>query len=168
MDKEKRLIANRWQTPDGTILWSRYTHDSVNYIDENGIRYMVDGGNDYCHLSDNKEQPLKNCCIFNDEPWNIQREYILRGTFDKNNGDRIWVPLSKLSDEHLQNIINDLLDYFSKQDNAVENVYTKEQDYRKENNIIVEEHDYFMEAIQPIKPTSDRVCPRCGSRRFKK
>ena len=54
--EEKTMIANMWQTPDGTILWSRYTHDSVNYIDENGIRYMVDGGNDYCHLSEIKTE----------------------------------------------------------------------------------------------------------------
>ena len=56
-DNNRILIANRIQTPDGTILWSRFTHDCVFYEDANGERYMLDGGNDlYRRVSDNVEK----------------------------------------------------------------------------------------------------------------
>ena len=103
-DNHRIMIANIWETPDGTKLWSRHVHDSVFYVDANGERYMVDGGNDYCHLSDSKEHPMKNCCMFDDEPWEVQRQYRLRGTFDKQD-NRVWVPLCKLSNEHLEAIL---------------------------------------------------------------
>ena len=154
------MIANMWETPDGTILWSRHVHDSVFYEDTNGIRYMVDGGNDYYHLSDSKEHPMKNRCIFNDEPWEVQREYRLRGTFDQE-GNRVWVPLSKLSNAHL----NEIVEYNKQKDIVLGNIpILAEIAYRKENNIDIPEHDYVFEGVQPVQPSSEYVCPRCGSR----
>ena len=35
-NQERFMIANRIQTPDGTILWSRYRHDYVAYDDASG------------------------------------------------------------------------------------------------------------------------------------
>ena len=32
-NQERFMIANRIQTPDGTILWSRHRHDYVEYED---------------------------------------------------------------------------------------------------------------------------------------
>ena len=52
--EEPFLIANRIQTPDGTILWSRYTHDYLEYQDDNGETYVLDGGTDYQRGSVNK------------------------------------------------------------------------------------------------------------------
>lgn len=154
------MIANIWETPDGTRLWSRHVHDSVFYIDANGERYMVDGGNDYCHLSDSKEHPMKNCCVFNNEPWEIQRKYRLRGTFDQEK-NRVWVPLCKLSNDHL----NAILEYNNENCKLSNNIeIMSEIEYRKENDINIPEHDYAMEGVQPIKSTNPYVCPRCGSK----
>ena len=36
-NQELFMIANRIQTPDGTILWSRYRHDYVAYDDAKNV-----------------------------------------------------------------------------------------------------------------------------------
>lgn len=153
MEDEKKLVANRIQTPDGTILWSRFCHDYVQYRDANGLEYMVDGGNDYqCGFDERslpEDQRSKNLCVFDDEPWNVQREVILRGTFDSTDGHRIWVPLSKLSDNHLKNIVNDLKASTLHQYNK-NNCYEKEILYRKQNKIQIDDHDYKDEQIYSI------------------
>ena len=131
---EKQLIANRIQTPDGTILWSRFTHDYVNYEDANGEHYFVDGGNNYCRTSVN-ETPAKPMHVYDDEPWEVQREYRLWGS------SGMWLPVSKLSNEHIDNIIND----------GYRNEGVRlEQEYREKNNIFIPEHDY-MKANECVK-----------------
>lgn len=157
---KKILIANRIQTPDGTILWSRYTHDCVFYEDNNGERYMLDGGADlYRRISVNKE-PAKDVSIYDDEPWEIQRQYRLRGTFDKED-NRVWVPLCKLSNDHLTAI----LEYNKENGKPLSNIeILAEIGYRKKNNIEIPEHDYAFEGVQPIQSTNPNVCPRCGSK----
>lgn len=154
MEYEKKLVANRIQTPDGTILWSRFCHDFVSYKDANGVEYVLDGGNDYqrcyCEQDWPEELKSKNISVYNDAPWEIQRDVILRGTFDRTDGHRIWVPLSKLSDGHLKSIINDLKkdDLFGGYNKN--NRYEKEIKYRKQNNIRISDHDYKDEQIYSI------------------
>lgn len=143
MKKKKQLVANIWQTPDGTILWSRFRHDYVHYVDANGEEYSVDGGNDYCISLVNQEK-MKSLCVYNTDPWDLQRQYILRGTFDEN-VNRIWVPLCKLSDDHLQEIIK----YCEDSGHSTE-IYEKEIEYRKENNLSVAEHSYENEWVSNI------------------
>ena len=41
--EEPFLIANRIQTPDGTILWSRHRHDYLEYQDDNGETFELIG-----------------------------------------------------------------------------------------------------------------------------
>lgn len=55
----KKLLANRWKTPDGTILWSKHTHDFILYTDKNGKQYGVDGGNSYCRMIGNFEEKTR-------------------------------------------------------------------------------------------------------------
>lgn len=135
MNEEKKLIANRILTPDGTILWSRYGHDYVGYTDENGEFYFVDGGNNYCHTSINKEHPATPIPVFDNEPWEIQRKYRLWGS------SGMWIPVACLSNEHIENIIRD--GYKNK---GVQLEY----EYRIRNNIVIPEHDYTNEQALPI------------------
>jgi hypothetical protein len=70
---EKKVIASRIQTPDGTILWSRHTHDYVAYEDKKtGEVYMLDGGTDYMKTSVN-QVPAKNVSIYNTAKWKTRR-----------------------------------------------------------------------------------------------
>ena len=63
MAKVKKLIRNRWQTPDGTILESKHRHDFVSHKDANGEYYFIDGGTDYIRMTVNKE-PMINLCEY--------------------------------------------------------------------------------------------------------
>ena len=143
--KEKQLVANVWETPDGTILWSRFGHDCVMYKDANGEEYMVDGGNEYERITVNKEHPMKSLCVYNTDPWDLQRQFILRGTFDKQ-GNRIFVPMAKLSNKHLSNIIKDDIEYYDRKST----VWTREMNYRRKHRIVVEEHSYDNEKVENI------------------
>ena len=61
----RKLIQNKWQTPDGTILISKHRHDYVEYTDKNGDYYMIDGGNDYVRKSVNKKKKsIKDFLIY--------------------------------------------------------------------------------------------------------
>lgn len=135
---EKKLILNRIETPDGTILTSYYTHDYVTHLDKNGETYMLDGGNEYVRCSVNKE-PFKDLSIWSDAPFQVIRENFHRGGRGKNGDQPLkWVPMSKMSDKWLENCI---LYNFERgcEINLPNMLYQKELDYRKENNISIEE-----------------------------
>lgn len=140
--EEPRLVANIIETPDGTILWSRFTHDYVQYHDSvSDEDYMLDGGHEYRRTFVNVV-PAKDLSVYSDDPWDLQRQYILRGTFDKAD-NRVWVPIAKLSNLHIKNLVADtgLKMYIS---------YYKEMKYREEHNIEVPEHDYKNEGVESI------------------
>ena len=139
--KNLQLIANRIRTPDGTILWSRYGHDCVFYKDDNGEMYMLDGGNDYVRITDNKE-PAESLCVYDDAPFEEIRQVMLRGTFDKDMC-RVYVPLCKLNNSHLPAILQYNKDrhIISYQDKFIE----QEIEYRKEHNIFIEDKQYTEE-----------------------
>ena len=138
---EKRfLIANRIQTPDGTILWSRFGHDYVEYQDLNGEYYMLDGGPDVLSWRTSvNEIPAKSLQVFSDAPFEEIRKVMLRGTFAKS-GERIWIPLYKMNNLHLVGVLdyNENLHIHSKYDQFIE----KEIEYRKEHNINIEDRPY--------------------------
>lgn len=143
-NQERFMIANRIQTPDGTILWSRYRHDYVAYEDANGEQYMLDGGPDIlCWRSSvNKSAPAKSLQVFSDAPFEEIRQVMLRGTKDKD-GDEIWIPLCKMNDLHLIGALdyNENMGIHSKYNQFIE----KEIEYRKEHNIHIEDGRYSKE-----------------------
>lgn len=149
MEEDKFMIANRIQTPDGTILWSRFGHDYVVYKDNNGEYYMLDGGPDVLSWrSSVNDIPAKSLQVFSDAPFEEIRKVMLRGTFDKD-GNQIWIPLYKLHDLHLVGILdyNKDLGINSKYDQFIE----KEIEYRKEHNIEIYDGVYsFEDGIQNI------------------
>jgi len=137
---EPFMIANRIQTPDGTILWSRFGHDYVVYDDANGEQYMLDGGPDVlCWRSTVNKVPAKSLQVFSDAPFEEIRQVMLRGTKDKN-GNPIWIPLYKMNNLHLVGVLdyNENMGIHSKYDQFIE----KEIEYRKEHNIVIEDKPY--------------------------
>jgi hypothetical protein len=106
MESEKvYLIANRWMTPDGTVLWSKHRHDMVSHADANGKLYSIDGGTDYCRLLGCKED-LKDMCVYSNEPHSIKRQWFLWGTYGKyGKGPMQYISLEKMDTGHLDAIL---------------------------------------------------------------
>lgn len=143
--EEEKVIASRVMTPDGTILWSRYVHDYVQYHDRvSDEDYMLDGGTEYRRALVNKV-PAKDMTITSRASWEVQRDFILRGTFDKV-GIRVWVPLSKLSNDHIK-ALADM--------SSADSKYHQELQYRKEHNINIADHDYKNEGVEAITHTKE-------------
>ncbi len=138
---EKRLILSRIQTPDGTILTSYHVHDYITHLDKNGETYMLDGGNEYQRYNICKE-PFKDLSIWSDAPYEIIRENYHRGGRGKNGDEPLkWVPMSEMSNSWLENCIiyNESLYGKFGENSFPSKMYKKELDYRKENNIFIEE-----------------------------
>jgi len=140
------LISNRWRTPDGTLLVSKYTHDFVSHKDANGDEYFVDGGNDYSRISLN-DIPMTDECVYADDDFEKVRQSFLRGTFgcDKNGTDhRIWLSMNKMSDSHVCNTITycglDRDTY-----NIYNHLYVKELIYRLEKGLHVVDRKYTVD-----------------------
>jgi hypothetical protein len=103
----RKLIQNKWQTPDGTILISKHRHDYVEYTDKNGDYYMIDGGNDYVRKSVNKEE-MKNLCIYSDGSFETDRFLLWGVNYDKNMKRLLkteFVPIKDLNTEHIWAIL---------------------------------------------------------------
>lgn len=144
------LIANKWRTPDGTLLHSVHVHDFVSHKDANGDDYFVDGGTDYVRMSKN-DIPMTNECVYADEDYEKVREVELRGALIKGKGGkttRCWMPISKMTDAHLCNCIRDNIRYagelFDLNYNIHTHLYIKELLYRFEKQIIVKDAEYFI------------------------
>lgn len=131
---ERFKIYSGLRTPDGTILHSTYVHDFKTYTDKNGKTYIIDGGCSYTRSSANGDEEFIE--IYSDEPFEKVRQYCYRRGYGKpGNSDygiyRITF-LKDMTDEHL----NALMTY-CKKDNIFLSLYKQEIEYRKENNIII-------------------------------
>ena len=129
-NKERKLLLNRWKTPDGTILTSYHRHDFVSHLDANGDTYFVDGGSDYIRLSVNAI-PMEDMCVYTDSDYELIRSTICRGTFDET-GLMIWIPLKDMTDEHLRNCIeyNRERKPEGEEDDEHTKLYVRELEYR--------------------------------------
>jgi len=134
---EKILIANRIQTPDGTILHSKHRHDFVCHIDKiNGEKYCLDGGNYYQKISFGKNPPIY-CPIFSTDDFEEVRKVMLKGTYGKN-GDKPlhYISLCEMSEEWIFNVIKCLreISKVGVYDETIQKVYLElyyaELDYR--------------------------------------
>lgn len=116
-----RLLANKWQTPDGTILWSKHRHDMACHRDRNGELYFTDGGNEYVKTSLNLKAPMKNLCVYDNGNHKRRRNSMLWGkNYDKNMNllpETQYILIKDLEDEHLEAILRNVtsIDPFYKQ-----------------------------------------------------
>jgi hypothetical protein len=125
-----KIILNSIQCPDDTILISHTVHDYVVHKDRitNKV-YAIDGGNDYLKRVGDT-QDCKELSIMSDAPFEIIRENYYRGTYD-NDGNRLWVPISKMTKEHLENCIIYNINKGLDEDCFANQMYKKELEYRK-------------------------------------
>ena len=136
-NNNRNIVHNAIQTPDGTIIESRHRHDYVEYIDANGNEYMVDGGLDYLRrgytVADYTEMSL-----YEDDDIEVIRKVVTRGGRGKDGRQPMtFTPICEMNDEWLEAAIQYNVDY-GMGHGVMNRLYKREQEYRTQNNIIVE------------------------------
>lgn len=129
-EKERRLIANRWQCPDGTILESKHRHDYVQHLDKvTGNVYALDGGLNYIRYTPG----MIDVSVYTDSPHELQREFFTWGTRGQHGKQKLKrVALRDMSTEHIKNVLLNCSSYL---DEHIIEVFKTELEYRKgENN----------------------------------
>ena len=107
MMTDKKIVANRIRTPDGTILESMHRHDYVTYLDANGKKYMVDGGLDYLRRNVHDDAPYQELSVYDDDPHELIREVFRWGTRGKDGKQPLtYVPLKDLTKDHIEAILD--------------------------------------------------------------
>jgi len=90
------------RTPDGTVLYSRYTHDCVNHLDANGEVYMLDGGLEYLRTSVNKEK-AEFFVLYDVDPHEEIREHFVWGSRGVNGDEPLhFILIKDLQDAHIE------------------------------------------------------------------
>lgn len=99
------ILINKMITPDGHVMISRSRHNYLEYKDNNGDVYILDGGTNYVRRSIN-EIPATVITIEDTDPHELIREHFEWGTYGKNGDQELkYVVLKDLTDDHLQAII---------------------------------------------------------------
>lgn len=134
---ERQLVYSAIQTPDGTILESKYGHDYVTYTDKNGKEYMLDGGNDYQRYIVHDDAPFKNISLYMDDDFELIRQKVKRGGRGINGDEPLtFVPICEMNDGWLVASIKYNEDRGL--GNSLHNkLYKMEIEYRKQNNITI-------------------------------
>lgn len=102
----ERLLLNRIQTPDGTILTSRHRHDYREYTDRNGFTYMVDGGLDYLRRNTYPVRPYKELSVWSTDTFEKIRMAFDWGTYGEDGrGPLQYVKLKDMSTEHIAAVL---------------------------------------------------------------
>ena len=129
-DVGNEKLLQRMQTPDGTILTSRYTHDYVSHVDKNGDTYILDGGLSYLRCSVNKE-PMIDVSLYTTTPHSTIREFLTWGSYGRDGCDPLtFYPIKDLSTEHIEAI---LITQALKP--CLKKVFENELLYRKESSL---------------------------------
>ncbi len=101
-----QLIANRIQTPDGTILQSFTRQDYKQHLDANGEVYIVDGGLDYQRRSVNVV-PATELSVYEGDDHQHIRKAFHWGTYGKcGTLPRRWVMLADMYTDHIAAILD--------------------------------------------------------------
>ena len=99
------LIANKIQTPDGTVLHSKHRHDYVEHRDKNGKLYMLDGGMSYVRRSANGDE--LDISVDDQQPHEVIREEMLWGSYGKSGEDELrYIKLKDMCIDHINSCLN--------------------------------------------------------------
>lgn len=130
---QKKLLVSLWIAPDGTKLHSKSQHDFVSYTDADGNYYAVDGGTLYTRIVGD----LTSACLYEGDNHEEIRKYFSWKTYDKN-GDEPgkWVTLDSMTNQHIEAILRTQWHIVG---TAVERLFQAELEYRKVNNILIED-----------------------------
>ena len=99
------ILVNRIRTPDGTTLVSRDRHDYKTYTDENGCKYMVDGGMSYLRRN-LCTVPHTETTIYSDNPHEDKRNAFMWGTYGKDGRQAFSLVLLKdMTASHIEAVL---------------------------------------------------------------
>ena len=107
--KEPELLHNSIKCPDGTVLVSRFHHNFVSHVQEDGREYAVDGGLSYSRIlhSDNE---YENLCVYDTDPHDlIRNKFEWTRNYD---ADMNLLPkperlaLKDITDDHLKALVD--------------------------------------------------------------
>jgi len=100
------LIANRWQTPDGTILHSKHRHDYVTHFDTVLEREVfLDGGLDYTRISFG--DCLKDISVYSNDKHEVKREVFCWGTRGKDGKQPVtFIYLKDMETDHIESVLS--------------------------------------------------------------
>jgi hypothetical protein len=133
---KKFKIYSGLKTPDGTVLHSSHRHDYVTHNDKNSKEYVLDGGVEYVRCSGHGDEELIE--VFSDEPFEKVRQYCYRlgyGKYGAKDYGKFRITfLDKMTDGHLEALMT-----YCKEDNQYLPLYKMEIEYRKQNNIKIDE-----------------------------
>jgi len=123
-----KLLVNKIKTPDGTVLVSRFRHDYVTYIDENGLEYMVDGGLAYHRCNIQKDAPHEDLCVWSeDQHEKIRTDFEWGGRGIRGDQPLTYKPLMAMSDDHIKAILK-TQQHISEE---IRKIFETELEYRK-------------------------------------
>lgn len=136
-DFDRQIVRNRIKCLScNDIITSYHGHD---YTTCSCGKVAVDGGMNYLKRTANKSSDYQDLTIYSDAPFEVIRENFHRGGRGKDGTQPLtWTPMDKMSNAWLENCI----DYNQKGGQGTSfssKMYKKELEYRKENNIFIEE-----------------------------
>jgi len=101
------ILVNMIRTPDGTIIQSKHRHDYVTYLDNNGLEYMVDGGQAYLRRNIHDDYPYEEMSLYKEDSIDTLREYFVWGTRGIDGKQPLtWVKLKDMSSAHIEAILD--------------------------------------------------------------
>ena len=114
----------------GEHLVSRHRHNFQQCSCENET--MCDGGYDYQRWGGKDLEAILSHCIYDDEPFEVIRFYVERGSRGKNMEEPLkYIKLKDLDDKHLKAIIK--YEEETRPNNRFLKIYKTEVKYRKKN-----------------------------------
>lgn len=127
---EASILANRIQTPDGTILQSFNRHDFKMHKDAvTGESYGIDGGCDYLRRIGTMSG-CKDLSVYSDDPHEVIREAMHWGTRGKDGKQPLtYIPLKDMETSHIQAC----LETQPRMHSAFRQSMINELEYRQEN-----------------------------------
>lgn len=128
---EKQLIYNSVVCLIcGEHLVSRHRHDFQQCSCENGS--FTDGGYDYQRWGGKDLEAIQSFCIYDDEPHELIRFYVERGSRGKNGDEELkYIKLKDVDNDYLKAIIK--YEEELRPSNKFLNIYKTEVKYRKKN-----------------------------------
>lgn len=105
---ERKLLVNKIQCPDGTVLRSFSRHHFVEHTQADGREYFVDGGIDYQRIGHSDNQYV-NLAVYVDDPIELIREHFTWTSWYDKDGKPLGAPetrlLKDLTDNHVLNLV---------------------------------------------------------------